>query len=126
MLEFGSGVKQAMAKKRPLKNLNHRARRLRQKMNQRIYVLPNLLTTGNLFFGFYSIVHAIKGLYLYAAYAIVAAAVFDLLDGRVARMTKSESSFGAEYDSLCDLVSFGLAPGLLLYLWSLQDFARIG
>ncbi|MEZ4872830.1 MAG: phosphatidylcholine/phosphatidylserine synthase [Bdellovibrionales bacterium] len=126
MLDFGSEKRQDMAKPRPLKKLNQRARNIRQRMNQRIYVLPNLLTTGNLFFGFYSIVHAIKGMYLFAAYAIVAAAVFDLLDGRVARMTKSTTDFGAEYDSLCDLVSFGMAPGLLLFLWSLQDFGRIG
>ncbi|MBC85780.1 MAG: CDP-diacylglycerol--serine O-phosphatidyltransferase [Bdellovibrionaceae bacterium] len=115
-----------MRKKRRLNKINNRARRIRQRMNQQIYVLPNLLTTGNLFFGFYSMIHAIEGKFIMAAYAIVAAAVFDLLDGRVARMTKSESDFGAEYDSLCDLVSFGLAPGILLFLWSLQDFGRWG
>ncbi|MES2856484.1 MAG: CDP-diacylglycerol--serine O-phosphatidyltransferase, partial [Bdellovibrionota bacterium] len=85
-----------------------------------------LITTMNLFFGFAAIVQAIKGEFLFAAYAIVAAAVFDLLDGRVARITQSTSKFGAEYDSLCDLVSFGVAPGLLLYLWALQPFGRIG
>jgi CDP-diacylglycerol--serine O-phosphatidyltransferase len=63
---------------------------------------------------------------VFAAYAIVAAAVFDLLDGRVARMTHSQSKFGAEYDSLCDLVSFGVAPSIVLYLWALQPFGRIG
>lgn len=91
-----------------------------------IYVLPNLITTMNMFFGFLAIVQAIKSEYIFAAYAIVAAAVFDLLDGRVARMTQSMSKFGAEYDSLCDLVSFGVAPGILLYLWALQPFGRIG
>jgi CDP-diacylglycerol---serine O-phosphatidyltransferase len=101
-------------------------RRLRDRLHINIYILPNLLTTVNMFFGFYAIIHSIQGDYLMAAYAIVAAAVFDLLDGRVARWTKSTSEFGAEYDSLCDLVSFGLAPGVLLFLWSLQPFGRIG
>lgn len=91
-----------------------------------IYVLPNLITTMNLFMGFVAIVQSIKGEYLFAAYAIVAAAVFDLLDGRVARLTRGMSKFGAEYDSLCDLVSFGVAPGLMLYLWALQPFGRLG
>jgi CDP-diacylglycerol--serine O-phosphatidyltransferase len=91
-----------------------------------IYVLPNLITTGNLFFGFFAIIQAIQDNFINSAYAIVAAAVFDLLDGRVARMTNSESKFGAEYDSLCDLTSFGIAPGLLLYQWALQPFGRIG
>ena len=81
---------------------------------------------GICFFGFFSIIYAIKQDFLIAAYAIVGAAVFDLLDGRVARMTHSTSEFGAEYDSLSDLISFGLAPGLLLFLWSLQPFGRIG
>lgn len=100
--------------------------RLRERLHVNIYVLPNLLTTINMFFGFYAIIHSIMGDYVMAAYAIVGAAVFDLLDGRVARMTRSTSEFGAEYDSLCDLVSFGLAPGVLLFLWALQPFGRIG
>jgi CDP-diacylglycerol---serine O-phosphatidyltransferase len=101
-------------------------KRLRDRLHVTIYVLPNLLTTINMFFGFYAVVHAIMGDYVMAAYAIVGAAIFDLLDGRVARMTKSTSEFGAEYDSLCDLVSFGVAPGVLLFLWALQPFGRIG
>lgn len=100
--------------------------KIKEKVHTNIYVLPNLITTGNMFFGFFAIVHAIKGQFTIAAYAIVAAAVFDLLDGRVARITHSESEFGAEYDSLCDLVSFGIAPGLLLFLWALQPFGRVG
>lgn len=91
-----------------------------------IYVLPNLLTTANMFFGFFAIIYTINGDYLMSAYAIVAAAVFDLLDGRVARLTHATSKFGAEYDSLSDLVSFGLAPGLLLFLWALEPFGRLG
>lgn len=91
-----------------------------------IYVLPNLMTTGNLFFGFFAIIQALKSNFLYGAYAIVAAAVFDLLDGRLARLTRSTSKFGAEYDSLCDLVSFGVAPAIMLYQWALNPFGRLG
>ena len=91
-----------------------------------IYILPNLMTTGNLFCGFFAAIMAIRGEFLHAAYAIVAASVFDMLDGRLARLTRSTSKFGAEYDSLCDLVSFGVAPALLLYLWALQPFGRLG
>ena len=103
-----------------------RRRRLRMRPGMHIYVLPNLITTMNMFSGFFAIIMSIKGEYVIAAYAIVAAAVFDQLDGRVARLTHSMSKFGAEYDSLCDLVSFGVAPGVLLYLWSLEPFGRIG
>jgi CDP-diacylglycerol---serine O-phosphatidyltransferase len=108
-----------------LSEVRAKTRRLRQ-LGMHIYVLPNLITTMNLFSGFFAIIQSIKGEYRQAAYAIVAAAVFDLLDGRVARMTHSMSKFGAEYDSLCDLVSFGLAPGILLYQWALQPFGRVG
>ncbi|MCB0390098.1 MAG: CDP-diacylglycerol--serine O-phosphatidyltransferase [Bdellovibrionales bacterium] len=116
-----------MAKrKKALNSLSNRTRRLRERLNVNIYVLPNLLTTANMFCGFFAIIYAIKGQYLVASYAIVAAAVFDLLDGRVARMTNATSQFGAEYDSLSDIVSFGMAPGILLFLWSLQPFGRLG
>lgn len=91
-----------------------------------IYVLPNLMTTGNLFSGFFAIIQALKANYTYAAYAIVAAAIFDQLDGRLARLTRSTSKFGAEYDSLCDLVSFGVAPGIMLFQWALGPFGRLG
>lgn len=91
-----------------------------------IYVLPNLMTTGNLFSGFFAIIQTLKANYAYAAYAIVAAAIFDQLDGRLARLTRSTSKFGAEYDSLCDLVSFGVAPGLMLFQWALNPFGRLG
>jgi CDP-diacylglycerol--serine O-phosphatidyltransferase len=84
------------------------------------------VTTGNIFFGFFAIVQAIRGNFTFAAYAIVAAAVFDLMDGRLARLTRATSKFGAEYDSLCDLVSFGAAPSVLLYMWSLHPFGRLG
>src|ERR1700733_9449296 len=91
-----------------------------------IYVLPNLFTTGNMFFGFLSMIQSLEGHFVIAAYCIVAAAVFDTLDGRVARMTHATSKFGMEYDSLSDLVSFGVAPAILLYLWALKPFDRIG
>jgi CDP-diacylglycerol--serine O-phosphatidyltransferase len=97
-----------------------------RRVGMHIYVLPNLLTTMNMFFGFFSIIYAIYGDFALSAYAIVVAAVFDLLDGRVARMTHATSRFGAEYDSLSDLVSFCMAPALLLFLWSLQPFERVG
>ena len=98
----------------------------KRRLSMHIYLLPNLVTTGNVFFGFYAIIHSIKGDFVLAAYAIVAAAVFDLMDGRLARLTRSTSKFGAEYDSLCDLVSFGMAPAILLFQWALEPFGRLG
>lgn len=91
-----------------------------------IYALPNLITSANLFLGFLSITFSIDGDYEKAAWAIIFATIFDLLDGRVARMTKTTSRFGIELDSLCDLISFGLAPSLLLYIGGLKDFGRLG
>lgn len=91
-----------------------------------LFILPNLLTTTSMFFGFFGIINSINGNFTYAAYAIVAAAIFDQLDGRVARITGSTSNFGAQYDSLSDLISFGVSPALLLYLWALQPFGRVG
>ena len=88
-----------------------------------IYWLPNLFTTIALFAGFYAIVQAINGRFEQAAMAIFVAMVFDGLDGRVARLTRTQSAFGAEYDSLSDMVSFGVAPALVVYVWALQDFA---
>lgn len=96
------------------------------KVGVHIYVLPNLLTTLNMFCGFFAIIYAINGEFTMAAYAIVIAAIFDQLDGRVARIANATSKFGAEYDSLSDLISFGLAPGLMLFLWSLEPFGRLG
>lgn len=98
----------------------------KKRLAMHIYLLPNMVTTGNIFFGFFAIIHAIKGDFVLSAYAIVAAAVFDLMDGRLARLTRSTSKFGAEYDSLCDLVSFGMAPAVLLFLWALEPFGRLG
>ncbi|MCX7636001.1 MAG: CDP-diacylglycerol--serine O-phosphatidyltransferase, partial [Syntrophales bacterium] len=91
-----------------------------------IYVLPNLFTTASLFSGFYSIVASIKGHFEVAAVAVLVAAVLDALDGRIARMTNTTSKFGAEYDSLSDLVAFGVAPAVMAYTWSLQGFGKWG
>jgi CDP-diacylglycerol---serine O-phosphatidyltransferase len=85
-----------------------------------IYLLPNLLTTACLFSGFYAIVAAIDGNFSRAGMAVFIAAIFDGLDGRVARLTHTESAFGKEYDSLADLVAFGLAPALVSYQWGLD------
>ena len=91
-----------------------------------IYILPNLFTTASLFSAFYGIVQATNGFYEHSAIAIIVAAVLDSLDGRVARMTNTVSDFGKEYDSLVDLVAFGLAPALVLYEWGLKDFGKLG
>jgi CDP-diacylglycerol--serine O-phosphatidyltransferase len=89
-----------------------------------IYLLPNLFTTAALFCGFYSIIQGITGNYTKAAIAVFCAAVLDSLDGRVARMTKTQSAFGAEYDSLSDMVSFGVAPAVLAYVWALSGLDK--
>jgi CDP-diacylglycerol--serine O-phosphatidyltransferase len=91
-----------------------------------IYLLPNLLTTAALFAGFYSIVAAMKGHFETAAIAIFVAMIADGLDGRVARLTNTQSSFGAEYDSLSDMVAFGVAPALGVYSWSLSALGKLG
>ncbi len=91
-----------------------------------IYILPNLFTTGALFAGFYAIVQAMKGHFYHAPIAIFIAMVMDGLDGRVARWTHTESDFGAQYDSLSDMVSFGLAPALVVYERALASFGNLG
>lgn len=91
-----------------------------------IYILPNLFTTAALFAGFFSIVQAMNGNYEQSAVAIFVAMVMDGLDGRVARMTRTQSAFGAEYDSLSDMVSFGVAPALVVYVWALKDMGKLG
>jgi CDP-diacylglycerol--serine O-phosphatidyltransferase len=91
-----------------------------------IYVLPNLLTTAALFSGFFAIVQAMNHRFEVAAVAIFVAMIFDGLDGRVARLTRTQSAFGAEYDSLADMVSFGAAPALVIYEWALKDLDKLG
>ncbi len=91
-----------------------------------IYLLPNLFTTGALFSGFYAVVAGMNGHFENAAIAIFVAMILDGLDGRVARLTNTQSDFGAEYDSLADMVSFGVAPALVAFSWALQDLGKVG
>jgi CDP-diacylglycerol--serine O-phosphatidyltransferase len=95
-------------------------------ISTKFYPLPCMFTLASLFCGFYSMIYAVKGEFYVAAIAILIAAIFDALDGRVARMTRSTSQFGVELDSLCDMVSFGVAPGFLAYLWALEPYGRYG
>lgn len=97
-----------------------------RKPHRGIYLLPNLLTTIGLFFGFLSIVSAIHGNFQHAAIAIFIAMVMDGLDGRVARLTNTQSDFGVQYDSLSDMICFGLAPSLVMYQWALGDMGGEG
>lgn len=97
-----------------------------QNSDNRFYPLPCMITLASLFCGFYSIVSAINSDFKTAASAILVAAIFDTLDGRVARLTNSTSQFGAELDSLCDMVSFGVSPAVLAYLWALHPYGRYG
>ena len=96
------------------------------KRRRGIYLLPNLFTTANLFAGFYAILAAMQGRFEAASIAIFAAMVLDGLDGRVARLTHTQSDFGAEYDSLSDMVAFGVAPALIAYEWALGGLGKIG
>lgn len=91
-----------------------------------VYLLPNLLTTAGLFSGFFAIIAATSGHYEKAAIAIFVAMLMDGLDGRVARLTNTQSDFGVQYDSLADMVSFGMAPALVMYLWALKDLDPTG
>ena len=96
-------------------------------MNKKgVYIFPSLLTTGGMFFGFYAIMAALDGQYERGALAILAAGVFDALDGRVARAMNATSAFGKEYDSLADFLSFGIAPAVLIHQWALVPFHRVG
>ena len=91
-----------------------------------IYLLPNLLTTAGLFSGFFAVVSSMNGRFEAAAVAVFVAMIFDGLDGRVARITNTQSDFGAEYDSMADMVSFGMAPALVAYNWGLSDLGKLG
>lgn len=107
--------------------LQHNERRQSEKKRRRgIYLLPNLFTTGCLFAGFYAIVAAMTDRFEPAAIAIFIAMIMDGLDGRVARLTNTQSAFGAEYDSLADMISFGLAPALVMFVWALSDLGKLG
>jgi CDP-diacylglycerol--serine O-phosphatidyltransferase len=98
----------------------------RERLSRGLFVLPTLFTVGNLFCGYLSIWASIRGTFESAAALVIVAAVLDGLDGRIARLTNSTSDFGEEYDSLADLVSFGVAPAVLAYSWGLSDFHRLG
>lgn len=100
--------------------------RAQQAWSKKVYLLPNLFTTANMFCGFSAIISAIHGKYIQASWSLLAAMLFDSMDGRVARMTRSTSDFGLQYDSLSDLVSFGLSPAILMYTWALQPYGRLG
>ncbi|MGE5248091.1 MAG: CDP-diacylglycerol--serine O-phosphatidyltransferase [Verrucomicrobiota bacterium] len=106
--------------------MNREERGERDGLRRGVYILPNLLTSACLFSGFYSIVSTFIAQYEKAAMAIVAAAIFDGLDGRVARMTGTTTRFGVEYDSLADVIAFGVAPAFLVYGWALSGFGRWG
>ncbi len=95
-------------------------------MRKGIYILPNLLTLTSMFLGFYSIVRSFNADFQLAAWSIMAASIFDVLDGWVARLTHTSTRFGIEIDSLSDVISFGVAPGILVYTWSLEPFGKIG
>ena len=95
-------------------------------MRKGIYLLPNLITLSSMFSGFYSILASFNADYERAAWAILIASVFDVLDGWVARLTRTTTRFGIEIDSLSDAISFGVAPGVLVYSWSLQSFGKVG
>jgi len=103
-----------------------RRRRGRGSFKRGVFLLPNLLTTGSLFIGFYAIIASIQGNYWHASLAILGAIILDGMDGTVARLTKSASPFGLQYDSLCDLTAFGVAPAILIYNWALAPFGRFG
>ncbi len=99
---------------------------VKQKLRKGVFLLPSLITTFGFFCGFYALISVFNGEYLNAAYLIILAGFFDFLDGKVARLTNSTSHFGMEYDSLADLMSFGIAPAFLVYSWVLQPYGRVG
>ena len=101
-------------------------RRPPTKIKRGIYILPNLFTTGNLFCGFWAIIAVFQEKFFFAAVAILVASVFDFLDGKVARLSRATSKFGVEFDSLADLVSFGVAPALLAFSWALRPYGKFG
>jgi len=102
------------------------ARLSRERLSRGLFILPTLFTVGNLFCGYLSLWCSIRGTFELAAVLVIVAGVLDALDGRIARLTHSTSEFGEEYDSLADLVSFGVAPAVLAYSWGLADFHRLG
>lgn len=98
----------------------------RRRLQRGIYLLPSIFTMGNIFLGFWAIIRGLRGDFQTAPLAIAGAAVLDALDGRIARLTGTESEFGREFDSLADVITFGVAPALLAYRWGLDGFPRLG
>lgn len=98
----------------------------KMRIKKGIYILPNLFTSASLFCGFYSIIASLKENFVPASIAILLSVIFDGLDGRIARLTNTTSKFGAEYDSLADVIAFGIAPSLLAYSWSLSIYGKLG
>lgn len=98
----------------------------KKEIKKGIYLLPNLFTTGALFSGFYAVISAMQNHFEHAAIAICVAMILDILDGRIARLTNAQSAFGGEYDSLSDMISFGLAPAVVVFQWSLQGLGKLG
>ncbi|HZS31874.1 MAG TPA: CDP-diacylglycerol--serine O-phosphatidyltransferase [Methylomirabilota bacterium] len=113
-------------RRRPAGVRRRRWSELHERRRQTVFLLPGLLTTGNLLCGFYSIVLTLDGHHLWAALALFIGMLLDMLDGKVARLTRTTTQFGVEFDSLADVVSFGVAPALLLYAWALQPLGRVG
>jgi len=103
-----------------------RKKRVKRDKKRGIYLLPNLFTSASLFGGFYAIIAAIQNRFEAAAIAILVSCLFDALDGKIARYTRTNSHFGTEYDSLSDLVAFGVAPGILVFQWALSPYGRLG
>ncbi len=104
-----------------------KTKRIKKERSRRgIYILPNIITSLNLFCGFYAVIASIDGKFIAASIAIIIGVLFDIMDGKIARATNTTSKFGIEYDSLADLISFGIAPGLMIYLWALRPLGRIG
>jgi CDP-diacylglycerol--serine O-phosphatidyltransferase len=110
----------------PMYAVPGRRRRRIPPLRKGVYILPNLFTSAGLFSGFYSIIATLDGNYWLAAVMILVAQLCDVLDGRIARLTRSTSSFGIQYDSLADLIAFGVAPGILVYQWALKPWGRWG
>lgn len=103
-----------------------RSKKKKHKRRRGVYILPNLFTSASLFSGFYAIVSAMEGRFEAAAVAIMISALLDGLDGRVARLTQTTTQFGVEYDSLADVIAFGVAPAILAFQWALKPFGRLG
>jgi len=106
--------------------VSRRKRKQKKDFRRGIYILPNLFTTCSLFCGFYAVIASFNGDFVRAAWAIMFSAAFDWLDGKIARLSNSISRFGMEYDSLSDLIAFGIAPAITVYIWALIPFGRIG